>query len=141
MSPASRVQAMQKSPAGTDFRPNAGHMSSYFMHFCAFSNAQFLKSHWISLPSGITSNISQTFQNKSCFFLLYQEICRFCPIFGRFGRCHSPSSPSGSAYDTSAFGLRGDFRPRGKYLRPKVKFIILIPKAKLETEPTPATFC
>ena len=28
-----------------------------------------------------------------------------------------------------------------KYLNPKVKLILLIPKAKLETEPTPATFC
>ena len=45
------------------------------------------------------------------------------------------------AFDTSAFGLRGDFTPKGKYVNLKAKLILPIPKGKLETEPTPATFC
>ena len=55
---------------------------------------------------------------------------------------HIPCSyHSGYAYVTSAFGHSGGFRPGGKYLNPKVKLILIIPKAKLETKPTLATFC
>ena len=46
---------------------------------------QFLKSNWISLAYGLTSNKDQTSINKSCFvFSLYRGRCRFCAIFGRF---------------------------------------------------------
>ena len=61
---------------------------------------QFLKTHRISPPYCLPSNINQTFLDKSCFsFLLCPERCRFCAIFRRFGGGHGPCPPpSGSAY-------------------------------------------
>ena len=58
---------------------------------------QFLKSNLISPAYGLTDNKGQTFIDKNCFvFLLYQGICRFCAILGRFGGM-AAFGPLGSA--------------------------------------------
>ena len=45
------------------------------------------KSNRISLAYGLTINKDPTFIDKCCsVFFSYRGICRFCAIFGRFGR-------------------------------------------------------
>ena len=47
--------------------------------------SQFLKSNWISLAYGLTSNKDQTLENKSCFFRYIEEYVDFVSFSGTSG--------------------------------------------------------